>query len=219
MLTYLVPQFASMFEENGGQLPAMTQMVLDVSGFLQKHYIVIIVVLLVTVIVFMILYKKVLAFRKTVQIILMHIPLIKNVIIYNEISNFTKTFASLLNHGVFITDSMEILQRITNNEVYKEIINNCLTNLAKGDTVSSAFKGQWAIPIVAYEMIVTGEKTGQLGSMMEKVAAHFQLLHKNIIDTMKSMVEPLLIVFLAIVVGIILMSIIQPMFAIYDTVK
>ena len=74
-------------------------------------------------------------------------------------------------------------------------------------------------PIVAYEMIVTGEKTGQLGGMMEKVAKHFQLLHKNIIDQMKSLVEPLLIVFLAGVVGVILLSIIQPMFAIYDTVK
>ena len=219
MLTYLVPQFSSMFEENGAELPAMTKMVLGVSQFLQKNYLIIIIVIIVTVVLFIIMYKNSLPFRKTVQIILMHIPIIKNVIIYNEISNFTKTFASLLNHGVFITDSMEILSKITNNEIYKEIINNCLTNLAKGDTVSSAFKGQWAIPIVAYEMIVTGEKTGQLGAMMEKVAAHFQVLHKNIIDQMKSMVEPLLIVFLAIIVGIILMSIIQPMFAIYDTVK
>lgn len=219
MLTYLVPQFTSMFEQNGAELPLMTQMVVGVSNFLKANYITLIIILLVLVIIFVLCYKKIVKFRKGVQIVLMHIPVIKNVIIYNEISNFTKTFASLLNHGVYITDSMEILQRITNNEVYKTIINNCLTNLAKGDTVSSAFKGQWAIPIVAYEMIVTGEKTGQLGAMMEKVAKHFQSLHKNIIDQMKSLVEPLLIVFLAVVVGIILLSIIQPMFAIYDTVK
>ena len=68
-------------------------------------------------------------------------------------------------------------------------------------------------------MIVTGERTGQLGAMMEKVASHFQAMHKTIIDQMKSLVEPILIVFLAVVVGIILLSIIEPMFAIYDTVK
>lgn len=219
MLTYLVPQFTTMFENNGAELPVITKAVIAVSDLLKKNYISIIAVILVLVVILFICYKKSKGFRKTVQIILMHIPVIKNVIIYNEISNFTKTFASLLNHGVYITDSMEILQKITNNEVYKDIINSCLTNLAKGDTVSSAFKGQWAVPIVAYEMIVTGEKTGQLGSMMEKVARHFQLLHKNIIDQMKSLVEPLLIVFLAIVVGVILLSIIQPMFAIYDSVK
>ena len=114
---------------------------------------------------------------------------------------------------------MEILSKITNNEIYKGIIDKSLTNLAKGDSISTAFKGEWAVPVVAYEMLVTGETTGQLGTMMEKVAAHFQMLHKNIIDQMKSLVEPILICFLAIVVGIILLSIIQPMFAIYEQVK
>jgi type IV pilus assembly protein PilC len=114
---------------------------------------------------------------------------------------------------------MEILSKITNNEIYKGIINKCLENLGKGDTISTAFKGEWAIPIVAYEMIVTGETTGQLGNMMEKVASHFQMLHKNVIDQMKSLVEPILICFLAVVVGVILLSIVQPMFSIYSQVK
>ena len=219
MLTYLVPQFASMFKENDADLPMLTKTILAISKFLTANWLPIIIAIIVIVVAFVMLMKKVDSFKKTVQIILMHIPIIKNIIIYNEVANFTKTFASLLNHGVFITDSMEILSKITNNEVYKGIIANCLTNLAKGDSVSSAFKGQWAFPVVAYEMIVTGEKTGQLGPMMEKVANHFQMLHKNIIDQMKSMVEPILICFLAVVVGIILLSIIQPMFAIYDTVK
>ena len=68
-------------------------------------------------------------------------------------------------------------------------------------------------------MIVTGESTGQLGQMMEKVATHFQGFNKNIIDQMKSLIEPLLIVFLAGVVGVILISIVQPMFAIYSAVQ
>ena len=68
-------------------------------------------------------------------------------------------------------------------------------------------------------MIVTGESTGQLGAMMEKVAAHFQMLHKNVIDQMKSLVEPVMIVFLAGIVGVILVSIIQPMFSIYSQIK
>ena len=149
----------------------------------------------------------------------MKLPVLGNIIIYNEIANFTKTFASLLNHGVFITDSMEILSKITNNEVMIKIISKTMENLGRGDSISSAFKGEWAIPVVAYEMIVTGESTGQLGQMMEKVAGHFQVLHKNVIDQMKSLVEPLLICFLAVVVGIILMAIVEPMFSMYSQVK
>ena len=219
MLTYLVPQFSSLFESNGATLPPLTQAVLAVSGFIQNNWLILIIVTLVAVVTFYELYKNVQPFRQGVQIVLMHFPVFKDIIIYNEISNFTKTFASLLNHGVFITDSMEILSKITNNEVYKRIINNTLENLGKGDSISSAFKGEWAIPVVAYEMIVTGETTGQLGQMMEKVATHFQSLHKNVINQMKSLVEPILMVFLAIVVGIILLSIIQPMFSIYSQIK
>lgn len=219
MLTYLVPQFSTMFADNGAKMPALTLFILDVSNFVKTKWWIILLVIVIFAIVFHQLYTKVQKFREGFQIILMHLPVIKNIIIYNEIANFTKTFASLLSHGVFITDSMEILGKITNNEVYKRIIKKCLENLAKGDTVSSAFKGEWAIPVVAYEMIVTGESTGQLGNMMDKVASHFQMLHKNVIDQMKSLIEPILICFLAVVVGIILISIIQPMFSIYSQVK
>ena len=167
----------------------------------------------------MYLYKNIVSFRTAVQTTMMKMPVAGSIIIYNEITNFTKTFASLINHGVFITDSMEILSKITNNEIYKRIINTTLISLSKGDSISSAFKGEWAVPVVAYEMLVTGETTGQLGAMMEKVSNHFQNLHKNMIDQMKSLIEPILICFLAVVVGVILISIIQPMFSIYGQIQ
>ena len=218
MLVYLVPQFSGMFADNDATLPALTLAIVGISGFIQSNYIILIVAIVGIIIIFVYLYKKVISFKTMIQTVLMHIPVVKNIIIYNEISNFTKTFASLINHGVFITDSMEILSKITNNEIYKRIISKTLVNLGKGDSISSAFKGEWAIPIVAYEMLVTGENTGQLGQMMEKVADHFQTLHKGMIDQMKSLIEPIMICVLALVVGVILISIIQPMFSIYGQV-
>lgn len=219
MLVYLVPQFASMFEQNDAKLPAITLIVLGVSSFIQNYYIYLIVGIVVMIAIFKYLMNHVQSFKLSVQTILMHLPVVGKIIIYNEIANFTKTFASLLNHGVFITDSMEILSKITDNEVFKKIINKTLENLSKGEPVSSAFRGEWAIPVVAYEMIVTGENTGQLGLMMEKVSNHFQAMHKTIIDQMKSLMEPLMIVFLAVIVGVILLSIVTPMFSIYSQIE
>ena len=219
MLTYLVPQFTSMFKDNGAELPMLTKIIIGTSNFLASKWWLLILVVGGIAVAFVQAFKNIQKFREMIQILLMHLPVIKDIIIYNEIANFTKTFASLLNHGVFITDSMEILSKITTNEVYKRIISGTLENLGRGDSISSAFKGEWAIPIVAYEMIVTGETTGQLGTMMEKVAQHFQMLHKSVIDQMKSLVEPILICFLAGVVGVILVSIIQPMFSIYSQIK
>ena len=111
--------------------------------------------------------------------------------------------------------TMEILSKITNNEVYKEIINRTMIALSKGGKISDSFKGEWAFPVVAYEMLVTGESTGQLATMMIKVAEHFTRLHTNSVTAMKSLIEPIVIVFLAGAVGFIVMSIIMPMFDLY----
>lgn len=219
MLVYIVPRFVDMFESQNADLPWITKAVMSVSKFVQHNFVWLLLGLVGVILLFRYLFKNVTAFRKTIQTGLMHFPVIKNIIIYKEVYNFTKTFASLLNHGVYITDSMEILSKITTNEVYKEIIAKTLKNLAHGDSISSSFKGEWAFPVVAYEMLVTGESTGQLGLMMEKVADHFQMLHKNIIDQLKSLIEPVMIAGLAAIVGVILLSIVVPMFDIYGKIE
>ena len=219
IVTYVVPQFASMFTENGSDLPGITKFVMNASDFLQKYWWVILLIIIITAIVFSQLFKRVRGFRKSVQSLMMHMPIIGNIIIYSEVSTFTRTFSSLLNHNVFITDSMDILSKITSNEVYKEIIARTIVNLSKGGKISDSFKGEWAFPVVAYEMLVTGESTGQLAVMMGKVAQHYTRLHNNATTTMKSLIEPIVLVFLAVAVGFIVMSIIMPMFDLYGTVQ
>ncbi len=219
ILTSIVPKFVDMYSANDATIPALTQTIMSISSFLTHHYIILIIIIGGILGAFIFLFKHVQAFRKNTQIIMMHIPVLSKIIIYNEVYNFTKTFASLLNHGVFITDSMEILAKITNNEVYKELINRTIINLNKGANISDSFKGSWAFPVAAYEMIVTGESTGQLGLMMEKVANYYQTLHKNLVKQLQSLIEPMMIVFLALIVGIILLSVMMPMFDIYSKIQ
>ncbi len=219
MLVELVPQFIVLYESNGATLPGITLAVIAASNFMQNNYIVLLLGLLILIMIFYLCYKYIIGFRRTIQIILMKIPAFGKIIIYNEVYNFTKTFSSLINHGVFITDSMEILSKITNNEIYKEIIAKTMSNLAKGENISNSFKGVWAFPTVAYHMLVTGENTGQLGLMMEKVSQHYQQLHKAMVDQLKSLVEPAMILLVASIVGVILISIITPMFGIYSQIQ
>lgn len=217
-LVYLVPQFTQMYEGSDTPLPAITQITMGMSDFLASNYLFLLGGLLVIVIAYTQAYKNIKSFRRTMQTFFMKLPVIGNVIIYNEVTMFTKTFSSLLNHNVHISDSMEILSKISNNEIYKEIIINTLNTLSKGGKISESFRGQWAFPIVAYEMLVTGESTGQLGLMMEKVSDHFSELHRNSIASIKSLIEPMTIVILAFAVGFILLSIFIPMFQVYETV-
>ena len=96
------------------------------------------------------------------------------------------------------------------------LILDTITNLAKGEKISAAFKNQWAFPIPAYEMLVTGEETGQLAEMMEKVAEYYQDLHGNAVTRIKTFIEPVMIVFLTVIVGVIVLSIVIPMFSMYS---
>ena len=94
-----------------------------------------------------------------------------------------------------------------------------ITNLAKGEKISLAFKDHWAFPIPAYEMITTGEMTGQLPEMMSKVSAYYQELHSNSVTRVKTFIEPIMIIFLTVVVGIIVLSIVLPMFTMYQSIQ
>ncbi len=218
IMVYIVPQFVGIYEDmDNAELPFITVAVLAVSDFLVQKWLILIISIVGTIGIFIYLFKNVTLFKTMVQWIMMKIPIIGEVIIFNEVTMFTKTFASLLRHNVFITDSMDILNKITNNEIWHMIILDCITNLAKGDKISTAFQDHWAVPLPAYEMIVTGERTGQLPEMMQKVSDYYQEMHKNQVGRIKTFVEPILIIFLTGAVGLIVMSIIIPMFGMYDT--
>jgi len=217
IMAFVVPKFVSIYESmENARLPWITQLVIDISEFVETKLVFLIIILVVIVMLLVYIYKQVKVFRFMVQWTLMHLPVFGKVIIYNEVTMFTKTFSSLLKHNVFITDSMEILNRITNNEIYKMIILDTITNLARGEKISLAFKDHWAVPMPAYEMIVTGERTGQLPEMMAKVSAYYQEMHKNAVTRIKTFIEPALILFLTFVVGGIVLSIIIPMFDMYN---
>ncbi len=219
IMVYVVPQFVAIYEGiDGAKIPGITIFVMNLSNFLQNNYLYLIIGIILFILVFVYLYKNIKAFKTFVQWVLMHMPVIGNVIIYNEVTMFTKTFASLLAHNVFITDSMEILNKMTNNEIYKMLILDTITNLAKGERISLAFKDHWAFPVPAYEMITTGERTGQLAEMMEKVSAYYQELHRNAVTRIKTFVEPIMILFLTFVVGGIVLSIVIPMFNFYGSI-
>ena len=205
ILIYIIPKFQDVYAQAGAKLNPITSAVITLSNFLQSNISYIILVIILIIAGFTIFYKKVKVFRHSIQKVLMKLPLVGKIIIYKEMSVFAKTFASLLKSNVFITESMDILTNITNNEVYKEIMLNTIENIAKGEKISTSFKSHWAVPDVAYFMIVTGESTGELADMMDKVAEYYQTSHKTIIDSMKSFIEPALIVFLAVVVGGIIM--------------
>ena len=218
IVLYVVPEFTDMYSQIGSELPTITKVIVSLSDFLAANLIYVILVICSIFVILTILYKNVTSFRYAVQWTTMHIPVVKNIVIYKEIIMFTKTFASLINYDVFITDSMEILGKITNNEIYKMLIRDAVVNLSNGNGVSMAFKDHWAFPPIAYEMLLTGERTGRLGPMMAKVSDYYNTEQKNLVTQLKSLIEPIMIIFLAVLVGIVLLAVVVPMFSMYEDI-
>lgn len=219
LLTYIVPQFVKIYESMNAELNPVTVITLNLSAFLRTQYQAIIIVLVSVIVIYIYLYKKVKAFRAFMQTIFMKLPVIGNILIYKEMALFARTFATLQKNNVLLTDSIDILAKITNNEIYKSIMYHTINNLIKGEKMSDSFKDNWAIPDVAYYMILTGESTGELASMLDKVGEYYQKLEKNSANMIKTFIEPALIVFLAVVVGFILIAVVVPMFGIYSTIN
>lgn len=219
VLIYVIPKFTSIFASmEAAKIPKITQFIIGASDFIKANYYYLMLGLVVILLLIKYLYSNIIAARSAMQKLAMKIPVLKDVIIYNEVTTFTKTFSSLLKHGVYITDTMNILMQITNNEIYRKLIASSVKHLKKGENISVAFKGHWAFPIPAYEMIVTGERTGKLADMLGKVADYYQELHANIVSKMKVIIEPLLIIMLTGIVGLIILAVIVPMFSIYSSI-
>ena len=219
MLVYIVPQFVDVYESMNAELNPVTVITLNISAFLQNEYMKIIEIILAIVVIYTYLYKKVKAFRAMMQHIFMKLPIIGNLIIYKEISLFARTFATLNKNNVLLTDSIDILGKITSNEIYKGIMYRTINNLLKGEKMSETFKDNWAVPQVAYYMILTGESTGELAEMLDKVGDYYQKLQKNSVNMIKTFIEPIMIIFLALIVGFILIAIVVPMFGMYSTIS
>ncbi len=219
MFVYIIPKFVEVYESMNAPIPRITQITLNISAYIQNNYLTVILVFIGIVIIYTFMYKKVKLFRTLMQTMFMKLPVIGNLLIYKEVSLFSRTFATLNKNNVLLTDSIDILGKITSNEIYKSIMYKTINNLLKGEKMSESFKNHWAVPEVAYYMIVTGESTGELAEMLDKVGDYYNKLQKNMVNQIKVFIEPIMIVSLAIIVGFILIAIVVPMFSIYDTIK
>ena len=167
ILIVIIPEFVEIYESIDVELSGLTLIVLNMSEWLKANYIYLILGVIGISICYKLLYTNVKAFKTAMQYIFMHLPIIGKMIIYNEMALFAKTFAVLNKNNVLLTDSIDLLSKITNNEIYRMIMYDTISNLLRGDKMSLSFKDNWAVPEIAYYMITTGESTGQISDMLD----------------------------------------------------
>lgn len=217
LLVGVIPQFSQMFDDLGSELPAATQMLVNLSNFLQhKWYI---LVIIVAAIVF-----GLKAFGKTEPGSLMYakigikFPLFGNLTIKSAVATFSRTMATLMASGISLIDAVEQVAKMINNRIIREALLDAKTQIAKGVPLSKPLRDCGIFPPMLPQMTKIGEETGNIEDMMDKVADYYEMEVNDATDALTAAMEPLIIVIMGVVVGGIVMAIYSPMLSMYDAV-
>ena len=217
MLT-IVPQFVSMFEDMGAELPMITRLVMGVSESLQSFWYIFLIFFLIVAIIFNFLYKKNEQFNYSVHLLLLKVPIFGKLLQKSAIARMTITLSSLFSSSVPILQALTIVEKVIGNPVVGKVVRESRTSLEQGSTLSAPLAKSWIFPPLVTQMTSIGESTGSLDYMLEKIADFYEDDVDRTVDTLKSLIEPLMIVFLAAIVGTIVMAIMIPMFSMYEQI-
>lgn len=211
MLVWIVPVFASMFGGLNAELPMPTQVILMMSNFLQDnaHYI---LGGVIGSLVFFFWWKKTPGGALTFDKILLAMPVLGNLVRKSSVARFTRTLGTLLASGVSIIEALEITAKTAGNLVVSNAINKSVLSIAEGDTITAPLKETGVFPPMVTQMIAVGEKTGGLDEMLNKIADFYDEEVDEAVTALTSVIEPIIIVFMGIVIGGIMIAMYLPMF-------
>lgn len=212
IMIFIIPKLGAIIKDLGGedaQLPIYTQAMLSISGFLQKYAIPIIVgAFIITFIIRR--YIKTPKGRYQFDGLLLRVPIIKNVIMKVAIARFARTFASLMSSGVTVLDALEVTGGAIGNKVIEKELQEAAHEVKNGKPLSEPLAKSKHFPDIVAQMLSVGEESGQIDTILIKVADFYEEEVETTIDSMASIIEPIMIIVLGAVVGVIAASVMGP---------
>jgi type IV pilus assembly protein PilC len=219
MTIFLIPTFAGIFEDLGAELPLFTQLMVDLSKLLRSSFSLLLVLVLTVAAWLFSRYYATSEGRRRVDGLLLQLPLFGDLIQKTATAKFCRTFSSLTRAGVPILLSLEIVQETAGNAVIAEAIVGSRQDVQEGIPLSVALGRKQVFPDLALSMLAIGEETGQMDTMLSKVADFYEDEVEASVKALTSMLEPAMIVIVGGIVGSILLAMYLPMFSIFDQIK
>jgi type IV pilus assembly protein PilC len=216
LMVFIVPTFMDAFKDMDLEMPLITVIVVGISDWLIQFWYLVILGLLVLVVGSRYFYKNNKEFHYTVNVLLLRMPIFGQLLQKDIIARMTRTLSTLFSSSVPILQALTIVEKVGGNPVMGKVVLEARDNLEKGGTLSEPLEKSWLFPPLVTQMTAIGEKTGSLDYMLEKIADFYEEEVNRAVDTMKSLIEPLMIIVLALVVGVIVAAIFLPMFQLYE---
>lgn len=211
MMIFVIPQYALSFEGMGIELPLPTRIVMAVSEFTQSYWYVVIALLFVPSLLWK-LARRTQVGRQRVDYLLLKIPVFGSLWHKQAIARFSRTFSSLIAAAIPLMQGLTIVSNVVGNEAIGKVISDIREKVLSGETMSEPLKQSKLFPPMVVQMLAIGERSGATESMLDKVADFYEADVDQMADRLKALLEPLMIVLLTGVVGVIVMAVMMPTF-------
>ena len=208
---FVLPELTTMLQETGAVLPLPTRIVIGITEFGQKYYLLLIALLIAFIIAFRAFLKTKLG-KKTFDYFLLKVPSIGRLFQLIYLVRFCRSLSTLLRGGVSMNKSLVIVGDIIKNTAYKDIIEETIDNVSEGGSIISALEDSVYVPKMIPEMMSVGEKTGKLDDILEEVAKFYDKDVRNQLNNISAIIEPVIMVIMGLGVGIMVAAIILPMY-------
>jgi type IV pilus assembly protein PilC len=218
MLVKVIPVFEKMFKDFGGVLPAPTQMVINISHFMQAW----ILYMIAGVVALGYAFKRIYATpggKAVLDAMFLKVPVFGDLLRKVAVARFSRTLSTMLSSGVPILDALEIVARTAGNVVVEREILRTKGSIAEGKTIAEPLQGSKVFPGMVVQMISVGEQTGAMDAMLGKIADFYDDEVDTAVDALTSLLEPLLMVGLGGSIGCLLVAMYLPIFKIADAVN
>jgi len=219
MCIFIIPVFDGVFKSLGGELPAFTQILVNISNFLKSEKILIIPMLFFGI---AFVYKRIYATpagKLYIDGIFLKLPLFGDLVVKTAVARFARTFGSLSRAGVPILSSLEITAETAGNLVISNAIDSARNAVREGGQIAPAMEKTQVFPVMALQMVSIGEETGEIDKMLMKVADFYENEVEESVKALTSLMEPLMILVLGGMVGSIIVGMYLPIFSIMDKIK
>ncbi|MFO7975615.1 MAG: type II secretion system inner membrane protein GspF [Candidatus Hydrogenedentota bacterium] len=218
LLSYVVPEFAVIFEDFGTELPWMTRFLIDVGDFARYEWWKVALYFNGTIITIKIM-GKIHTVKRIMDRVVLRIPLVGDLVTKVAVARFSRTLGTLITSGVPILQSLRITKETIGNEVIENAIQKVHDSIKEGDTIAAPLDESKVFPAMVVNMIDVGEETGSLDSMLMKVADIYDAEVEAAVEGMLALMEPVMIVILGFVVGFIVVAMYLPIFSLADVMS
>jgi len=218
LLIKVVPQFQSVFEGFGAQLPAFTLMVIAISEVLQEWWLLVLGGLFVLAFVLRHFYKKSEKFRDAVDRALLKIPLIGSILYKSAIARYARTLATTFAAGVPLVDALDSVAGATGNVVFRNAVEKIKGDVSTGMQLNFSMRTTGVFSSMAIQMTAIGEESGSLDEMLSKVATFYEDEVDNMVDNLTTLMEPMIMAVLGVLVGGLIIAMYLPIFQLGNVV-